>query len=120
MAYALRQATPPLLLRHIDMPPAQERVLAPGDAAAALAPQRSAYLQQRLDADNYRRYLELLLGAGDFPLDVAVDVTSTALIELVARATHRVGEPLGTVKRRRQSIGEEQMQQTGLPMHPGR
>jgi len=76
------QATLPLLMRHIDMQPAQILVVAPGDAAAALArAQGSACLQQRLDADNYRRYLEPLLGAGDFLLNLAVDVSSTALIE---------------------------------------
>ena len=76
------QATLPLLLRHIDMQPAQVLIVTPEDAAAELArAQGATFLQQRLDAANYRRCLEPLLGAGDFLLNLAVDVSSTALIE---------------------------------------
>src|SRR5512139_3627614 len=77
------QATLPLLLRHIDMQPAQVLVVEPDDDAVALARALGATcLQQRVDANNYVRTLEPLLGAGDFLLNLAVDVSSTALIEL--------------------------------------
>lgn len=76
------QATLPLLLRHIDLQPAQVLVVEPDEAAVTLArAQGAACLQQRLDADNYRQWLEPLLRAGDFLLNLAVDVSSTALIE---------------------------------------
>src|SRR5512143_1002087 len=76
------QATLPLLLRHIEMQPEQVLVVEPD--AAAIAPARAqgaTCLQQRIDADNYRRTLEPLLRAGDFLLNLAVDVNSAALIE---------------------------------------
>ena len=76
------QATLPLLLRHIDLQPAQVLIVEPQDTAAGLArAQGATFLQQRLDPGNYRRCLEPLLGAGDFLLNLAVDVSSTALIE---------------------------------------
>ena len=76
------QATLPLLLRHIDMQPSQVLVVEPDEAAIALARSRGVpCLQQRLDADNYRQCLEPLVGAGDFLLNLAVDVSSTAMIE---------------------------------------
>jgi len=76
------QAALPLLLRHIDMQPAQVLVVEPDAAAVALARAHGVgCLQQRLDAENYRPSLEPLLGAGDFLLNLAVDVSSTALIE---------------------------------------
>jgi homospermidine synthase len=75
------QATLPLLLRHIDMKPAQVLIVDPDDAAAATARAYGAtFLKQGLDARNVRSCLEPLLGAGDFLLNLAVDVSSTAMI----------------------------------------
>ncbi len=75
------QATLPLLLRHIDMKPAQVLIVDPDDAAAATARSYGAtFLRQGLDARNVRSCLEPLLGAGDFLLNLAVDVSSTAMI----------------------------------------
>jgi len=76
------QATLPLLLRHIEMQPGQVLIVEPDETAMALArAQGATFLRQGLDADNYRRCLEPHLGAGDFLLNLAVDVSSTALIE---------------------------------------
>jgi homospermidine synthase len=76
------QATLPLLLRHIDMQPAQVLVVEPDGATAELARSQGAqFLQQRVDSDNFRQCLEPLLGAGDFLINLAVDVNSVALIE---------------------------------------
>src|SRR5512137_1225200 len=77
------QATLPLLLRHIDMQPGQVLVVEPDAEAIALARSFGAEtLQLRIVADNYRTSLEPLLRAGDFLVNLAVDVSSTALIEL--------------------------------------
>ncbi len=76
------QATLPLLLRHIDMQPAQVLIVEPDGATAELARSQGAqFLQQRVDSDNFRQCLEPLLGAGDFLINLAVDVNSVALIE---------------------------------------
>jgi homospermidine synthase len=76
------QATLPLLLRHIEMQPGQVLIVEPDETAMALArAQGATFLRQGLDADNYRRCLEPHLGAGDLLLNLAVDVSSTALIE---------------------------------------
>ena len=76
------QGSLPLLLRHIEMQPAQVLVIEPDATAAALArAQGVTFLQQALDAGNYRQVLDPLLRAGDFLLNLAVDVSSTALID---------------------------------------
>ncbi len=75
------QAALPLLLRHIEMRPEQVLVVEPDGSAAALArAQGVTFVQQGLDPGNYRRFLEPRLGPGDFLLNLAVDVSSTALI----------------------------------------
>ena len=82
------QATLPLLLRHIDMKPAQVLIVDPDDAAAATARAYGAtFLKQGLDARNVRSCLEPLLGAGDFLLNLAVDVSSTAMIAFFSLST---------------------------------
>jgi homospermidine synthase len=76
------QATLPLLLRHINMRPAQVLIVEPEDAATGLArAQGVTFLERRLDAGNFRQCLEPLLGAGDFLINLAVDVNSTSMIE---------------------------------------
>ncbi len=73
----------PLLLRHIDMWPAQLLVISPDaeDVAAA----RSAGLPAlcaALTPENFRALLEPRLGPGDFLLNLAVNASSVALISL--------------------------------------
>ena len=76
------QGALPLLLRHIEMRPAQVLVI---DAHAGDAPLAQAlgvpYLTARLREDNYRRVLEPHLGRGDFLLNLSVEVGSTALMQ---------------------------------------
>jgi homospermidine synthase len=76
------QATLPLLLRHIEMRPDQLVVIEPD---ASLAPRVHAvgatFITQRVHAGNFRECLGPLLRAGDFVLNLAVDVNSVALIE---------------------------------------
>ena len=77
------QGVLPLLLRHIDMSPAQITLLSADADGADIA--RSLGVRARLQAlteDNCRSVLQPLLGRGDFLLNVSVDVSSTALMEL--------------------------------------
>ena len=77
------QGVLPLLLRHIDMQAAQVLVIAPGLQACALARSQGAQaLQLRLSPDNYGQVLLQNLREGDFLLNLAVDVSSVALIAL--------------------------------------
>lgn len=81
------QGVLPLLLRHIEMAPEQILIIAPdrdGDAiSAAFGVHR---LQLGLTAENLRPVLQPLLGAGDFLLNLSVDVSSTALIAFCQQA----------------------------------
>lgn len=80
---SIGQGILPLLLRHVALRPEQLCILAAdaegrGEAAAA----GIAHRVLALTAGNYRAVLEPLLGPGDFLLNLSVDVSSVALIEL--------------------------------------
>lgn len=71
----------PLLLRHIEMRPDQVLIISRGDTNAAIAGAYGvACLARALTPDNYNSVLAPLLGAGDFLLNLSVDVSSAALI----------------------------------------
>jgi len=75
------QATLPLVLRHIDMQPAQIVVVDPDESVAAQVRAAGAtFIRERVDAGNFARCLEPLVGVGDFLLNLAVDVNSIAMI----------------------------------------
>ncbi|HJV59762.1 MAG TPA: saccharopine dehydrogenase C-terminal domain-containing protein [Albitalea sp.] len=77
------QGALPLLLRHIEMQPAQVLVIAPNDTALQAARAQGAQtLAARLTPSNHRELLGPRLARGDFLLNLSVDVSSTALIEL--------------------------------------
>ena len=77
------QGTLPLLLRHIEMRPDQILVIAPDEMALALARKHGAQtLAVRLEPSNLRDVLAPRLEPGDFLLNVSVDVSSTALMQL--------------------------------------
>jgi homospermidine synthase len=77
------QGVLPLVLRHLAMRPEQLLVIAPDDGGAAIAQAHGVpCLFTALTRENYRRVLEPRLGAGDFLLNLAVDVSSAALIAL--------------------------------------
>ncbi|MDO8958814.1 MAG: saccharopine dehydrogenase NADP-binding domain-containing protein [Rhodocyclaceae bacterium] len=77
------QAMLPLLFRHLDIRPQQIRIVATSEKGAAIAREFGvAITQQRLTRENYRAVLEPLLGKDDFLLNLSVDVSSLALIEL--------------------------------------
>lgn len=77
------QGVLPLLLRHIAMPPQQMLIISPADTDMAIA---GGYgvpcLRSALTPDNFRSVLEPRLAPGDFLLNLSVDVSSVALIEL--------------------------------------
>jgi homospermidine synthase len=77
------QGSLPLLLRHIDMP--HDRIcIVTGDerGRAEAAHYGIKFSVTPLTRENYRAVLEPLIGRGDFLLNLSVDVSSVALIEL--------------------------------------
>lgn len=80
---SIGQAVLPLLLRHLEMP--RERltiVTADARGQSEAAEYGVANTIEALTRENYRRVLTPLLGAGDFLLNLSVEVSSVALIEL--------------------------------------
>jgi homospermidine synthase len=80
---SIGQGVLPLLLRHIDMRPDQVTIVTaePRGHDEALE-YRIKFIEMALTRENYRAVLEPRLGRGDFLLNVSVDVSSVALIEL--------------------------------------
>jgi homospermidine synthase len=80
---SIGQGVLPLLLRHIAMEPLQITIITAeprgGEVAAAYGVH---FVETALTRDNYRSVLEQRLRPGDFLLNVSVDVSSVALIEL--------------------------------------
>ena len=80
---SIGQGVLPLILRHIDMP--RERIVivtAEARGREVAAEYGVEFRQVALTRDNYRDVLRSLLGRGDFLLNLSVDVSSVALIEL--------------------------------------
>jgi homospermidine synthase len=78
---SIGQGVLPLILRHIDMP--RERItIVSGDPRGQdiAAEYGIPFTVLPLTGDNYRDVLTPLLGAGDFLLNLSVDVSSVALI----------------------------------------
>jgi homospermidine synthase len=77
------QASLPLLLRHIDMPYERISIVTGDERGRAEAAHYGIKFQVTpLTRENYRAVLEPLIGPGDFLLNLSVDVSSVALIEL--------------------------------------
>ena len=80
---SIGQGVLPLLLRHIDMQPDQITIITAELRGHEVAREYGVrFVETALTRDNYRRELEPLLGRGDFLLNLSVDVSSVALIEL--------------------------------------
>ncbi len=80
---SIGQGVLPLLLRHLGIAPSQITIVTAeerGRAEAAALGVR--FVIEPLTRENHGRVLEPLLGAGDFLLNVSVEVSSVALIEL--------------------------------------
>ena len=83
---SIGQAVLPLLFRHLELLPHQVRIIAASGKGAAIARESGvAFVQQALTRENHRAVLEPWLGKGDFLLNLSVDVSSLALIELCRR-----------------------------------
>src|SRR6201996_8648340 len=83
---SIGQGVLPLILRHIGTSPERITIVTAEDAGRAEADKYGVkFVRKALTRDNYRETLEPLLGAGDFLLNLSVDVSSVALVEL-ARA----------------------------------
>ncbi|HEY1261824.1 MAG TPA: saccharopine dehydrogenase C-terminal domain-containing protein [Stellaceae bacterium] len=80
---SIGQGVLPLLLRHIDIAPDRITIVTAESRGHDVAAEYGiAFVKTALTRANYRNVLEPLLGSGDFLLNVSVDVSSTALIEL--------------------------------------
>src|SRR3982750_2585406 len=80
---SIGQGVLPLLLRHIDLRPDQITVITAELRGHEVAEEYGVrFVETALTRENYRAVLAPWLGAGDFLLNVSVDVSSVALIEL--------------------------------------
>jgi homospermidine synthase len=80
---SIGQGVLPLILRHIDMPREKITIVTAEAAGRAIAAEYGIDFRiEPLTRENYRAVLEPMLGAGDFLLNLSVDVSSVALIEL--------------------------------------
>jgi homospermidine synthase len=80
---SIGQAVLPLLLRHIEVRPDQIEIVKPtGDGLEAAREYGVSFTKATIDRDNYRATLEPRLRAGDFMVNLSVDVSSKALMEL--------------------------------------
>jgi homospermidine synthase len=80
---SIGQGVLPLLLRHLDMQPSQITIVTAEERGREVAAEYGiAFVEHTLTRDDYREVLAPRLGAGDFLLNVSVDVSSLALIEL--------------------------------------
>lgn len=80
---SIGQAVLPLLLRHLEILPQQIRIFTADEAGEAIARACGVALERHpITEANYRGVLEPWLKPGDFLLNLSVDVSSRALIEL--------------------------------------
>jgi homospermidine synthase len=80
---SIGQGVLPLILRHIGTSTDRISIVTAEDNGRTEAEQFGVkFVKTSLTEGNYRRILEPLLGAGDFLLNLSVDVSSVALIEL--------------------------------------
>src|SRR5947209_17906537 len=80
---SIGQGVLPLLLRHIDLKPDQITIITAELRGHEVAAEYGVrFVETALIRENYRAVLDKWLGPGDFLLNVSVDVSSVALIEL--------------------------------------
>ncbi len=80
---SIGQGVLPLLLRHIDLRPAQITIVTAEPRGHEVAAEYGiGFVETALTRENYRAVLKDRLRGGDFLLNVSVDVSSVALIEL--------------------------------------
>jgi len=80
---SIGQGVLPLLLRHLAIEPAQIAIVTAEPRGHEVAAEYGvAFTETALTRENYRAVLEPRIAGGDFLLNLSVDVSSTALIEL--------------------------------------
>ncbi|HUC71886.1 MAG TPA: saccharopine dehydrogenase C-terminal domain-containing protein [Stellaceae bacterium] len=80
---SIGQGVLPLLLRHLEMDPKQITIVTADPRGREVAAEYGvAFDEIPLTRANYRAMLDPRIGRGDFLLNLSVDVSSTALIEL--------------------------------------
>jgi homospermidine synthase len=80
---SIGQGVLPLLLRHLAIQPRQITIITAEPRGREIAAEYGiTFIETALTRENYRAMLEPLLDAGDFLLNVAVEVSSLALIAL--------------------------------------
>src|ERR1700683_1374874 len=80
---SIGQGVLPLLLRHLDIAPERITIVTAEPRGHEVAAQYGVgFVETALTRDNYRAALDPLVAAGDFLLNVSVEVASIALIEL--------------------------------------
>jgi len=80
---SIGQALLPLLFRHLEIDRRQITIIAADENGADIARQYGIALTcNPLTEKNYHSTLEMLLGQGDFLLNLSVDISSLALMEL--------------------------------------
>ncbi|HEX2113523.1 MAG TPA: saccharopine dehydrogenase C-terminal domain-containing protein [Alphaproteobacteria bacterium] len=80
---SIGQGVLPLILRHVDMPREKITIITAAEAGREIATEYGIdFRVEPLTRENYRAVIEPMLGAGDFLLNLSVDVSSVALIEL--------------------------------------
>jgi homospermidine synthase len=80
---SIGQGVLPLLLRHIALRPEQIAIVTAEPRGAEVAAEYGVkFVESALTRKNYRHVLDGRIGPGDFLLNVSVDVSSVALIEL--------------------------------------
>ncbi|HEU0218112.1 MAG TPA: saccharopine dehydrogenase C-terminal domain-containing protein [Stellaceae bacterium] len=80
---SIGQGVLPLILRHIGIAPERITIITAEPRGHEVAAEYGVkFVETALTQENYRTVLEPLLGSGDFLLNVSVEVSSVALIEL--------------------------------------
>jgi len=80
---SIGQGVLPLILRHIDMDPARITIITADDRGREVADRQGIrFVKKRLTRENYETVLAPKLRAGDFLVNLSVEVASTALVEL--------------------------------------
>src|SRR5579864_1913579 len=80
---SIGQGVLPLLLRHLDLSPERITIVTAEPRGKKVAAEYGVrFIETALTRENYRAVLDPLLSAGDFLLNVSVEVASVALIEL--------------------------------------
>jgi homospermidine synthase len=80
---SIGQGVLPLLLRHLEIAPGRITIITAEPRGHEVAAEYGIrFIEMTLTRENYQTILEPRLGRGDFLLNVSVDVSSVALIEL--------------------------------------